>query len=150
MKENKMNEVAALLGIKLEEEFIIEGFSNRYKFSKDGLMYLSDTLGKWNLSSSKFNMLLTGEAQIVKLPKPILNSAEKEFLSAIIDSVKDRVIYIKRCLGGVYSGYIDIHLKSYTNAVDGEIVITSNCFEKETMFNRMEFDRKYSLEELGL
>ena len=150
MAENKMEEVAELLGIKLEEEFIIEGFSNRYKFSKDGLMYLSDTLGEWNPSSSKFNILLTGKAKIVKIPKPILDSAEKEFLLSIIDSVKDRVIYIKRCLGGVYSGYIDIHLKSYTNAIDGEIVITSSCFEKETMFNRMELDREYTLEELGL
>ena len=148
--ENKMKEVAELLGIKLEEEFIIEGFSNRYKFSKVGLLYLSDTLGKWNPSSSKFNMLLTGEAQIVKLSKPILNSAEKEFLLAIISSVRDRVVYIKRCLGGVYSGYIDIHLKSYISAMDGEIVITSNCFEKGTMFSRMELDRKYSLEELEL
>lgn len=150
MAENKMKEVAALLGIKLEEEFIIEGFSNRYKFSKDGLMYLSDTLGEWNPSSSKFNILLTGKAKIVKIPKQILNSAEKAFLSAIIDSVKDRVIYIKRCLGGVYSGYIDIHLESYIGAIDGEIVITSNCFGKETMFSGMELERKYTLEELGL
>lgn len=148
--ENKMKEVAALLGVKLEEEFIIEGFSNKYKFSKNGLMYSSDTFGEWNLSSAKFNILLTGKVQIVKLPKPILDSAEKEFLSAIIDSVRDRVIYIKRCLGGVYSGYIDIHLKSYTNAIDGEIVITSNCFEKEMMFSRMELDKKYTLEELEL
>ena len=89
-------------------------------------------------------MLLTGEAQIVKLPKPILSNAEKEFLSAIIDSVKDRVIYIKRCLGGVYSGYIDIHLKSYTNAVDGEIVITSNCFTSSCCFIHFQLTQSFN------
>ena len=149
MLENKMKEVAQLLGLELEEEFRLEGASNKYKFTKEGLMWLPSESDKWYFSVI-INELIIGNATIIKLPKPILNSAEKEFLSSIIDSVRDRVIYIKRCLGGVYSGYIDIHLKSYTNAIDGEIVITSNCFEKETMFSRMELDKKYTLDDLGI
>ena len=149
MSENKMKEVAQLLGLELEEEFRLEGASNRYKLTKDGLMWLPSDSDKWYFSVI-INELIIGNATIIKLPKPILNSAEKEFLSSIIDSVRDRVIYIERCLGGIYSGYIDIHLESYTSTIEGEIVITSNCFEKETMFSRMELDRRYTLEELGL
>ena len=147
MAENKIKEVAQLLDLELEEEFGIRGTTNRYKFTKNGLMWSLPGYDEW-YPSIIMKELIIGELTIIKLP--ILNSTEKEFLSAIINSVKDRVIYIKRCLGGVYSGYIDIHLKSYTNAVDGEIVITSNCFEKETMFSRMELDKRYTLEELGL
>ena len=147
MAENKIKEVAQLLGLELEEEFGIRGTTTRYKFTKDGLMRSLSGNDKW-YPSILMNKLIIGELTIVKLP--ILNSAEKAFLSAIIDSVKDRVIYIKRCLGGVYSGYIDIHLESYIGVVDGEIIITSNCFGNETMFSRMELDRKYTLEELGL
>ena len=149
MAENKIKEVAQLLGLELEEEFRLEGASNRYKLTKDGLMWLPSDSDKWYFSVI-INELIIGNATIIKLPKPILNSAEKEFLSSIIDSVRDRVIYIKRCLGGVYSGYIDIHLESYIGAIDGEIIITSNCFGNETMFSRMELDRKYTLEELRL
>ena len=147
MAKNKIKEVAQLLGLELEEEFGIRGTANRYKFTKNGLMWSLPDDDEWYPAIAMKDLII-GELTIVKLP--ILNSAEKAFLSAIIDSVKDRVIYIKRCLGGVYSSYIDIHLESYINAIDGEIIITSNCFENETMFSRMELDRKYTLEELGL
>ena len=157
MAENKMNEVAALLGIKLEEEFIIEGFSNRYKFSKDGLMYLSDTLGKWNLSSSKFNMLLTGKAQIVKLPKPILDKEEKEYLSSIIKPFRKRILYIAK--SEAVKTYDNPNPKIYeciyimykdSSTKKNPFYMGFPCFEKGTMYKGMELDKEYTLAELGL
>ena len=146
--ENKMKEVAELLGIKLEEEFIIEGFSNRYKFSKDGLMYLSDTLGKWNPSSSKFNMLLTGEAQIIKLPKSILDKEEKEYLSSVIKPFRNRILYIRKIITP-RSEFIEMSLKHYDDK-KGNISFMLPPFKKGTMYKGMEPENKYTLKELKI
>ena len=51
MAGNKMKEVAKLLGLELEEEFIIEGCRLEYKLSKEGLMFWSYTSQDWVLSS---------------------------------------------------------------------------------------------------
>lgn len=66
--ENKMAEVAKLLGVKLEEEFKIEGYRCKYKLTYDGLMYWSYFDSKW-LISILFKELLTGKVLIVKLPR---------------------------------------------------------------------------------
>ena len=52
MAENKMKEVAKLLGVELEEEFKIKGFTNKCKLSTYGLMCWSDTSQDWVLSSA--------------------------------------------------------------------------------------------------
>ena len=68
MAENKMKEVAKLLGVELEEEFRIKGFVNRCKLSTYGLMCWSDTSQDWVLSSA-IGELLNGLDEIVKLQK---------------------------------------------------------------------------------
>lgn len=83
MAENKMSEVAKLLGLELEEEFRIKNSNFRYKLSKDGFMFWSDYIQDW-FYISKLEQLLTGKVQIIKLPKPILDDVEKEYLSAVI------------------------------------------------------------------
>ena len=84
--ENKMAEVAKLLGVELEEEFKIKGFINKCKLSTYGLMCWSDTSQDWVLSSA-IGELLNGLDEIVKLhepQKPILDKEEKEYLSAVV------------------------------------------------------------------
>ena len=68
MAKNKMADVAKLLGVELEEEFKIKGFTNKCKLSTYGLMCWSDTKQDWVLSSA-IGELLTGLDEIVKLPK---------------------------------------------------------------------------------
>ena len=70
MAGNKMNEVAKLLGLELEEEFKIKGFINKCKLSTYGLMCWSDTKQDWVLSSA-IGELLCGLDEIVKLPKEV-------------------------------------------------------------------------------
>ena len=68
MAENKMKEVAKLLGVELEEEFKIKGFTNKCKLSTYGLMCWSDT--KQDIVFSKEIVeLLNGLDEIVKLQK---------------------------------------------------------------------------------
>ena len=95
MAENKIKEVAQLLGLELEEEFRLEGASNRYKLTKDGLMWLPSDSDKWYFSVI-INELILGKYKIIKLPKPILDDVEREYLGNIIKPFRDRVIYIAK------------------------------------------------------
>ena len=70
MAKNVMSEVTNLLGLELEEEFIIVGYQLKYKLSKEGLMFWSYTSKDW-VVSSLIGELLTGDAEIVKLPKEV-------------------------------------------------------------------------------
>ena len=144
--KNIMKELAKLLDVELEEEFRIEGFSNRYKFSKDGLMYLSDTLGEWNPSSSKFNILLTGDAKIVKIPKPILDEKEKEYLSNVIKPFRNRVIDIIKHERDYGYQFLTITARGY----DGNTVIFFPNFKTGAMYRSMQIGKRYTIKELGL
>ena len=147
--ENKMKEVAKLLGVELEEEFKIKGFVNKCKLSTYGLMCWSDTVQDWVLSSA-IGELLNGLDEIVKLhepQKPILNKKEKEYLSNIIKPFKDQVIAIaKRSIN--FGEYIDIMID------EGELCNTSDIylpyFKPGTMYKGMENDKHYTLKDLGL
>lgn len=68
MAENKMNEVAKLLGVELEEEFRVKNFYCKFKISKDGLKFWSGALEQWD-DSPWLQELLTGEVKIIKLQK---------------------------------------------------------------------------------
>ena len=65
--ENKMAEVAKLLGLKLGEEFAIKGANSSYRFKLTaiGLMSRWRNSSKWN-SSGLLEDFITGHYQIAK------------------------------------------------------------------------------------
>lgn len=67
MTKNYMADVAKLLGIELEEEFMVTEDDSIYKLTKDGLEYKSDN-GNWYYANDVFLNLLDGTIEIVKLP----------------------------------------------------------------------------------
>ena len=144
---NIMKDVAKLLGVELEEEFMLEDCKLAYKLSTDGLVYWSNALQNWEHSSA-IKDLLTGDIEIIKLHKPILTEKEKEYLSNVIDPFKDRVICIKKC-EDEQDEYIGIQLKYYANEMVRDTLILPS-FKKGTMYSKMETDKEYTLEELGL
>ena len=147
MAENKMKEVAKLLGVELEEEFKIKGFINKCKLSTYGLMCWSDTSQDWVLSSA-IGELLNGLDEIVKLhepQKPILTVKEKEYLSNVIKPFRDSVVTIAKCPYDDYYEYIQIEV----NQEAYEYVNLPN-FKKGVMYKCMKPDKGYTLEELGL
>lgn len=78
--------------------------------------------------------------------EPILDDAEKRYLSTVIGPVKNNVWAIRK----VCSAYEDREFIAILGFFGG-----SNCtflpdFEPGTMYKGMEPDRWYSLEELGL
>ena len=145
--ENKMAEVAKLLGVEFEEEFKIKGFINKYKLLKEGLMFWSHTSQDWVLSSI-IGELLTGDAEIVKLPKQILDKEEKEYLSNVIKPFRKHIINIRKIQNYKYE-FIEIVIYSNVEGVSCE-VISFPYFNKGKMYKGIEINKEYTLKELGL
>ena len=145
--ENKMREVAKLLGVELEEEFKVEGFPHKYKLSENGLVSWSDYWQSW-VSSDIIGGLLTGKGEMVKLPKQILDDDEKEYLGNVINPFRDRIIYIAK---SVYTPgeYIEMYLRHYDDGCSSYSIVLP-YFKKGTMYKGMELDKEYTLKELGL
>lgn len=147
MIENKMKEVAKLLGVELEEKFMLKDFQHMYKLTEKGLMYWSDISQIWENSNAIGN-LLTGDIKIIKLSKPILTESEKEYLSAVIKPFRDRILHIYKFELSGYEG-IGIDLK-FPKVEKNEDAMTLPSFEIGTMYKGMELGKDYTLEELGL
>lgn len=147
MSENKMTEVARLAGLELEEEFRMENYSIKYKITKNGFMYWSDEYQQWNYTCG-IEELFLGKSQIVKIPKPILDEKEKEYLSAVIKPFRDSVDAIIKCKYDDYYEFIQIEVKQESQE-KYEYVNLPN-FKKGTMYKGMKIDKGYTLKELGL
>ena len=144
--ENKMEELARLIGLELEEEFRMDNWSTKYKITKNGFMYWSDDYQQWNYTPG-IEELFTGERQITKIPKPILNEKEKEYLSAVIKPFRDKVISI-RC-NSTADNYNCIVITIKQDGFSKEF-INLPYFKKGSMYNGMQYVKDYTLEELGL
>ena len=147
MAENIMKEVANSLGVELGEEFRIEGCTMKYQLSETGLEFWSDTCKDW-CPTHGLEEILTGVCKIIKPSELILTDDEKHYLSNVIEPFKDRVICIKKC-EDEQDEYIGIQLKYYANEIVTDTLILPS-FKKGTMYSKMETEKEYTLEELGL
>ena len=146
--ENKMKEVAKLLGLKLDEEFMIKGGNSSYRFklTMAGLMSSWKNSSKWN-SSGLLEEFITGHYQISKEKiNSVLDTAEKRYLTNIIKPFRIKVYSIAKYDDGDDNYYIQIAIKQnvYFEYIDYHIS------KKGTMYKGMEINRRYTLEELGL
>ena len=142
MAENKMSEVAKLLGVELNEEFGLKNSNFRYKLTTYGLRKRHITLEEWVNSSILVDLLL-GKVEIVKTDKPILDNIEKNYLSNIIKPFKDRVDYIAKINLSNRREYIFIKMKNYE-------IIYLPFFTAGTMYKGMKNDKNYTLKDLDL
>lgn len=143
---NVMKEVANLLGLELEEEFNIDRGRNIYKLTDYGLVYRNYNQYRWK-HSERFERLMLGYYEITKIPKPILDEKEKEYLSNVIKPFRNRIAYIMKCED--FTGeYIEIDLKDYCDEIPD--IVMFPYFKKGTMYKGMEVNKEYTLEELGL
>ena len=89
--DNKMIEVAKLLGVELEEEFRITGFPEncRHKLDKRGLWRYNEECDWWNDDSCALTRLLGGDARVIKLPwKPKID--EQYYIPCIVANTEYR------------------------------------------------------------
>ena len=140
--ENKMEELARLAGLELEEEFTLDNRPIKYKLTKDGFMYWSNNYQQWHYTYG-VEELFIGKRQIIKIP--ILNEKEKEYLSSVIKPFRDKVSLIsKRSNENGQFISIEIEEKPHNNNM------FFPYFEEGSMYKGMEINKHYTLEELDL
>ena len=100
------------------------------------------------LPSSLIGELLTGKAQLIKLPKQILDKEEKEYLSNVIKPFRKHIITIRKIQNYKYE-FIEIVIYSNVEGVSCE-VISFPYFKKSKMYKGIEINKEYTLKELGL
>ncbi len=69
MSQNLIPEIAKMLGVELGEEFKVNlnGWNNTYRFNNNGLFGKTQT-EKWIACPELFGLLVTGNAELIKLP----------------------------------------------------------------------------------
>lgn len=158
-----MEQVAQMLGVELEEEFKLKdgipkttqddtakiGKDEIFKITKDGIYGMfkySEYSCDWNPAYHLLTGILLGRYKIIK--KPILDEAEKEYLSNVIKPFRDKVVDIFKYISlyDVYE-YIGITIRDIDKNV---VYMYFPSFKKGTMYKGMETGKKYTLEELGL
>ena len=143
--ENKMSEVAKLLGVELNEDFTLNPSNYKYKLTRYGLYKRYKEEKIWE-SSSMLQDLLLGKFTIVKIHKSILDDAEKKYLSAVIKPFRNKVYAIAKYDNGDDNYYIQIMIKQYVYFE----YIDLPYFKKGTMYKGMELKKEYTLDQLGL
>ena len=146
--ENKMAEVAKLLGVELGEAFRIKNINCSFEYKLTAVGLLSRLKGKkvWQ-RSGLIEDFLTGHYQVSKNINPILDAAEKRYLSQVIRPFKDQVIAIAKRSAN-YGEFIDIMID------EGEIGDCGNIylpyFKPDSMYKGMKVNREYTLDQLKL
>ena len=143
--ENKMSEVAKLLGVELNSDFNLKDSSFTYRLTERGLNSRYKNNLKW-YPSGMLEDLLIGNYQIICKPRSILDPAEKKYLSAVIKPFRNKVYAIAKYDDGVDNYYIQIMIKQnvYFEYID------LPYFKQGTMYKGMELKKEYTVEQLGL
>ena len=147
MAENKMKEVAKLLGVELEEEFKIYGWDGLFKITELGLeRYVKGR--SWMMDHVMLIDLIKDTAKIIKLPKPILDDVEKKYLSSIIKPLRNRIAWVRK-----FESPNNENLEYIKIAYRDDFRINALIFpdfRAGKMYRGMEINKPYTLKELGL
>lgn len=81
---------------------------------------------------------------------PILDDAEREYLSAVIRPFRDKVLSIKKSSGLLYASHHFDEIYVYYESFGHDLCFDLPPFEKGTMYKGMKPNQKYTPEELGL
>lgn len=148
---NYMKEVAQMLGVEIGEEFHVDkGYPTWNDYGKN-VVFTEDekfeVVGAPYYGSDDILIgILYGRLEVFKLPKPILDEKEKEYLSNLIKPYRDRVKYIYKCTCGDDYEVVSVSMRDY-----GYRDYTKfPKFKKGTMYKGMELGKEYALWELGL
>ena len=140
---NYMKQVANVLGVELDEEFKIDGYSDNFRFRLTKKCIEISSHGEWASKKSVLCNLLSGDLKLIKIPKSILTQEEKEYLSYVIKPFRDKVEYVRK-----YAHIDNKH--EWIEIVFTNIFMCFPFFEKGTMYKGMELNKEYSVEELGI
>ena len=92
--------------------------------------------------------LLTGRLEI---EKPILSDVEKRYLESVLRPFKNRILFAKKTdYYNIDSNYEYVFFKIVTPDGEDYDYLILPYFIKGTMYEGMELDKEYKVEELGL
>lgn len=137
MSENKMKEVANILGVEIGQYFKIKGYDRTFRFTNDGLFDCYSKEWKFMLHN-----LLKGERDI---EKTILDKVEKRYLENVLRPFKDNVKFVEK---REYRNKEHIYIQINRNHMYEWIGLP--YFKKNTMYKGMKSEKEYTLKELGL
>ena len=85
----------------------------------------------------------------LEVEEPILDDAERKYLSSVIRPFRDRIEFIRKREMDIGDGaqYINI---VYSSEYDDDDNFCLPYFKKDTMYKNMKLNKEYTLEELGL
>ena len=142
-----MDQVAEMLGVELGEEFGIKNACCSYRITRKNLEYYDELNQCWAGCSSRLVDILNGSYKIIKLPKPILDKKEKEYLSNVIKPFRDRV----KAIAKYDNGNSEFIVICCSNPLDGfKVSMYFPTFGKGEMYKGMELNKKYTLKDLEL
>ena len=143
-----MKQVAQMLGVEIGEIFCIKNRYYKYRLTEKSVEYYDGLNQQWSNCNYLLICLLNGEYEIIKIPKPILDDAERQYLSNVIKPFRHKVVDIYKSISlyDVYE-YIGITIRDIDKTV---VYMYFPSFKKGTMYKGMETGKKYSLEELEL
>ena len=145
MAQNKMAEVAKLLGVELNSDFSFKDSSFTYRLTERGLYSRYKNNLKWYPSGILENLLI-GKYQIICKPRSILDPAEKKYLSAVIKPFRNKVEWVRKFSSPNHREYIKISYQDSTHSN----VLNFPDFKVGTMYRGMKIGKAYTLKELGL
>ena len=142
-----IEQIAKMLDVEINEEFKIEGYDDNMRFKFTSNAFLQSCGDGWWSSSDSIMYVLEGYRKLIKLPKPILDEKEKEYLSYVIKPFRDRIKYFYKYPCG-NDEYEAICVIMGTNGYFGYLAFPK--FEKDSMYKGVIRNKEYSLDDLGL
>lgn len=139
MAKNWIFDIAKDLKINIGKAFRIKGEGpDKYIFTEDGLMFYDERRDKWCYADTTFKDLVLGKIEIDN--SITLSHKEMDYLKAIIEPYKDRVVYLYR------DKYPDCLVIGLNKSYDEKIVLPATAPGLE--FKELELLEEYTLEDI--
>lgn len=145
---NYMEQVAQMLGVELGEEFYVDVHSDiKYKFTEKYLVSIEPD-GYCQMAMYTFSDLLNGTYKLIKIPKSVLDKKEKEYLKYLIRPFRKKVKYVKKHRFQYQKNYEYLQIVCRANHRTEFVEFPS--FKEGMMYQGMELEKEYTLDELGI
>ena len=141
---NYIEQIAKMLNVEINEEFKIEGYDDNMRFKFTRSAFLQSCGDGWWSSSNSIMNVLEGYRKLIKLPKPVLDEVEKEYLSYVIKPFRNRIKYFYKW------ACADCDTEIIMAVCKDHSYLGFPPFKKNVMYKGMVPNKKYTLDELGL
>ena len=141
---NYIEQIAKMLNVEINEEFKIEGYDDNIRFKFTRSAFMQSCGDGWWFSSCSIMTVLEGYRKLIKLPKPVLDEVEKDYLSYVIKPFRNRIKYFYKW------ACADCDTEIIMAVCKDHSYLGFPPFKKNAMYKGMVSNKKYTLDDLGL